>query len=51
MPTATELQSRINVALSLLSHRPHHPDDDELVRVVVAALEGVPFEVLVREAK
>lgn len=45
-----ELQGRINLALSLLSHRPHHADDDELVRSVMSALEGVPIEALAREA-
>lgn len=51
MTSATELHGRVNLALSLLSHRPHHPDDDELIRLVTAALEGVPFDVLLREAK
>lgn len=50
MENPTELRGRINLALSLLNHRPHHPSDDDLIRLIVAALEGVPFEVLLREA-
>jgi hypothetical protein len=44
------MEARINLALSFLSHRPHHQDDDDLIRLVVATLEGVPFDVLLREA-
>jgi hypothetical protein len=42
----TELRGRINLALSLLSHRPHHADDDDLVRLVTAALQGSDIEQL-----
>lgn len=45
-----ELRGRINLALSLLSHRPHHSDDDELVRLVTSALEGAPIDALAEEA-
>lgn len=49
MASETELQGRINLALSLLNHRPHHADDDALVRLVISALEGVPIEALLRD--
>jgi hypothetical protein len=42
----TELRGRINLALSLLNHRPHHADDDDLVRLVTAALEGADIDEL-----
>lgn len=47
---SAELQGRINLALSILNHRKRCAACDETVMRAVAALEGVPYEVLVREA-
>ena len=46
----SELQGRISVALSVLSHRKHCEECDDAIQTAIAALEGVPYEVLVREA-
>lgn len=46
MAGETELQGRINLALSLLNHREHHPDDDRLVQLVTDALQGADIEQL-----
>jgi len=50
MTTAAELQGRIALALSVLSHRKHCDDCKKTVTTAIAALEGVPYEVLIREA-
>jgi hypothetical protein len=44
----TDLRGRINLALSLLNHRPHHAADDDLVGLVIAALQGADIEELRR---
>lgn len=45
-----DLRGRINLALSVLSHRRHCDECDEAIQTAIAALEGVPYDVLVREA-
>lgn len=47
---ADELQARINLALSILSHKTECETCDQAVKTAMAALEGVPYDVLVREA-
>lgn len=49
MPTVDELHARINLALSVLNHRRHCDACHHNILVAIAALEGVPIEVLVRE--
>lgn len=48
--TAAELLSRNMLALSILNHRKHCDECKPDIMVAIAALEGVPFEVLIREA-
>lgn len=43
------LRSRINLALSVLNHRKHCAGCHKDILVAIAALEGVPYEVLIRE--
>jgi hypothetical protein len=50
MEDADELRARINLALSVLSHRTHCDDCKNTIQTAIAALEGVPYEVLIREA-
>lgn len=50
MTTTPDLQGRINLALSLLSHRKHCDGCHKDIQTAIAALEGVPYEVLIREA-
>jgi hypothetical protein len=50
MGITQDLQGRINLALSVLSHRKHCDDCKTTIQTAIAALEGVPFEVLIREA-
>lgn len=38
---------RVNTTLSLLQHRPHHPDDDVLIGLAIGSLEGLTADELV----
>lgn len=49
MDDAKQLRGRLNLALSVLSHRKHCDECHDTIQVATAALEGVPYEVLVRE--
>lgn len=50
MDNATQLRGRVNLALSVLSHRKHCSECHDAILTAIAALEGVPFDVLIREA-
>lgn len=44
-----DLRGRINLALSVLEHRKHCETCHNVILTAVAALEGVPIDVLLRE--